>query len=126
MADTQAAPPADDERAEAFRRRVRSKLSGAQIVWLVTTDGSGRPHPTPVWFLCEGDGDIEGSTVLLYSQPNAPKLRHIAANDAVALHFDTDEHGGDVVILYGRAARDEQAPAAVAVPAYLDKYRAAI
>ncbi len=126
MEDTNVAAPLEDERAAPFRRRVRSKLSNALVVWLVTSDGSGRPHPSPVWFLWEGDGDLEGSTVLVYSQPNAAKLRHIAAQEAVALHFDTDPRGTDVVILYGRAHHDDQAPPAADVPAYLDKYRDAI
>jgi PPOX class probable F420-dependent enzyme len=68
-----------------------------------------------VWFLWD-----HGS-ILLYSQPDTPKLRNIAANPRVALHFN-DVDGEDVVILSGRAAESDDRPAHE-LPVYLDKYR---
>jgi len=70
-----------------------------------------------VWF--EWDGD----SVLLYSKPDAPKLRNIAANPRVALHLDGDDLGGDLVILQG-TARVSDDPPADQVPSYVEKYRA--
>jgi PPOX class probable F420-dependent enzyme len=126
MTETAATSSPEDESTAEFRRRVRSKLRQSLVVWLVTTGRGGRPHPNPVWFHWEGEEDIEGSTVLVYTEQQTAKLRHIAANDAVALHFDTDAGGRDVVVLYGRAYLDPAAPAASDVPGYMTKYRGAI
>ena len=68
-----------------------------------------------MWFLWD-DGSI-----LLYSQPDTPKLRNIAANPRVALHLN-DVDGEDVVILSGRAAESDDRPAHE-LPVYLEKYR---
>jgi PPOX class probable F420-dependent enzyme len=68
-----------------------------------------------VWFLWD-DGSI-----LLYSQPDTPKLRNIAANPRVALHLNDDGRGDDVVILSGRAAESADPPAHE-LPVYLEKY----
>jgi len=68
-----------------------------------------------VWFLWD-DGSI-----LLYSQPDTPKLRNIAGNRRVALHFNDDGRGDDIVILSGRAAESADRPAHE-LPVYLAKY----
>ena len=68
-----------------------------------------------MWFLWD-DGSI-----LVYSQPDTPKLRNIAANRRVALHLSDDGRGDDVVILSGRAAESDDPPAHE-LPAYLGKY----
>ncbi|HEX5250458.1 MAG TPA: pyridoxamine 5'-phosphate oxidase family protein, partial [Gaiellales bacterium] len=82
---------------------------------MVTVNGRGAPQPSPVWFLWD-DGSI-----LLYSQPDTPKLRNIAANPRVALHLNDDGRGDDIVILSGRAAESDDRPAHE-LPVYLEKY----
>ena len=64
----------------------------------------------------------DGDTVLIYSQPNTPKVRNIAANSRISLHFNCNENGGDVVIMAAEAWVDTDAPPATAVPAYIEKY----
>jgi PPOX class probable F420-dependent enzyme len=103
-----------------FGQRIEAKLNGALIIWLVTSSGDGTPQPSPVWFLREGD------TLLIYSKPDAPKLRNIGAHPRVALHFDTDPNGNDVIIFHGTAAVDGDAPPADRNGPYLEKYRAGI
>lgn len=105
----------------AFGARVLRRLRSEQIVWLTTTGADGTPQPSPVWFLWEEGATGDGS-ILVYSQPDAPKLRYIAANPRVALHLDGDGRGGDIVVLTGQARHDAAAPAATEVPAYLAKY----
>jgi PPOX class probable F420-dependent enzyme len=80
----------------------------------------GTPQPSPVWFWWDGQ------TFLIYSQPDTPKLRNIAQNPTVALNFDGDGQGGDIVVITGRAEITEGAPPAHEVTEYLDKYRQAI
>lgn len=105
-----------------FGARAARRLRDEQIGWLVTVDADGTPQPSPTWFLWE---EATG-TILIYSQPEAPKIENIAANSRVALHLDGDGQGGDIVILTGQARHDESAPLASAVPAYVEKYREGI
>jgi len=100
-----------------FGERAARRLREEGLGWLVTVSPAGQPQPSRVWFLWDGD------TVLLYSRPDAPKLRNIAANPRVALHLDGDDVGGNLVILHG-TARVVDGPAADTVPAYVDKYDA--
>lgn len=104
-----------------FGARAARRLREEEIGWLVTADAAGTPQPSPVWFLWEEGAAGDGS-ILVYSQPDAPKLRNIAANPRVALHLDGDGRGGDIVVLTGTARHDAAAPAATEVPAYLAKY----
>jgi PPOX class probable F420-dependent enzyme len=101
---------------EALSDRARQRLKDDMAVWLVTVRADGTPQPTPVWFVWDG------STALFYSMPGKQKLRNIAANPSVALHFNADSDGEDVLVLTGRAAIDPSAPVILDNPAYLDKY----
>lgn len=103
-----------------FGARVERRLAEEWIIWLVTQGKDGTPQPSPVWFLRDGD------SLLIYSRPDTPKLRNIARAPRVALHFDGDGRGGDIIVFSGAAALDPAAPPADAVPAYIAKYRAAI
>ena len=90
------------------------------VAWLVTVTPDGTPVPTPVWFWWDGE------TVLVYSQPDKPKLRHIATNPRVAIALSVDEVGDLRAVITGEARVDESAPAAFELPEYIDKYRAEI
>jgi PPOX class probable F420-dependent enzyme len=90
------------------------------IVWLVTVGADGTPQPSPVWFLWEG------ATCLIYSRPGTPKLRNVSERPRVALHFDGDGRGGDIVVLTGSARLDPAAGPADRLPAYVEKYREAM
>ena len=74
------------------------------------------PQPTPVWF------QWDGSTFLIYSQRDKPKLRNIAADPNVALHFNADDEGEQVFVLFGTARLDPSAPSVLGNPEYLRKY----
>lgn len=100
--------------------QIENHLASDQIVWLTTVTPSGRPAPRPVWFFWDG------ASVTIYSMPDAVKLRHIAANDQVCLHFNCTPGGGDVVVISGRAELVPGAPRPSQVPDMLDKYQATI
>ena len=99
---------------------VDARLRAELVAWLVTVAADGTPVPTPVWFWWDGE------TILVYSQPDKPKLRHIAANPRVALALRTDEHGDPVAVVSGDAAVDATAPRCDELPGYLEKYRDSI
>ena len=100
-----------------FGQRVIRRLDEERIIWLTTISRQGIPSPRPVWFLWEED------SILIYSRPKTHKLAHIRANELVALNFDSDGLGGDIIIISGKAYIDETAPRADRVPAYVEKYR---
>ena len=103
--------PAD--RRQHALDRLRSNL----MIWLTTVDPSGRPHSVPVWFLLRGD-----ETILLYSQPDKPKLLHLEANPMVTLGLDVTDIGRDIVRIDGRAILDPGVGPAHAQPDYVTKY----
>lgn len=80
-----------------FGNRVARRLDAEQIIWLTTVGAGGTPQPSPVWFLWN-DG-----AVLIYSEPNMPKLANIARNPRVSLTFNCTPEGADVVIMTGTA-----------------------
>jgi PPOX class probable F420-dependent enzyme len=99
--------------------RAAERLRAEEIVWLTTVREDGQPQPTPVWFLWTG------GTFLIFSRPDAPKLRNIANNPKVALNLHADEHGGNVVRIEGAAER-LSAPPEDERAAMLEKYEAGI
>jgi PPOX class probable F420-dependent enzyme len=104
-----------DESSE-FGARAARHLREEIVVWLTSVSASGAPLPMPVWFLWDGQ-----ETVRVYSMPGA-RVRNIEGNPRVALHFDGDGQGGDVVVFSGQAVIDGDAPSADASPDYLAKY----
>ncbi len=107
--------PSNPAHAHADRR-----LRSEPVAWLTTVRADGQAQSTPVWFLWDGD------TFLLYSQPDAQKVRNVASNPRVSLHLSDDGAGDDVVSFEGAAAVEPDTPRADRVDDYLAKYRAAI
>jgi len=103
-----------------FGRHVNRRLRHEKIIWLTTVDSHNTPQPRPVWF------HWDGQTVLIFSEKNKPKLRHIARNPTVALNFNTDEEGGDVAVLVGDALVLDEALPPARVKTYLKKYSGGI
>jgi PPOX class probable F420-dependent enzyme len=100
--------------------QLKVRLRDEKVAWLTTVRADGVPQPTPVWFLWQE------TTFLIYSKPDARKVRNIRRNPNVAINFNTDEWGSRVVVFRGRATVEEGAPLADRVPAYLVKYRQGI
>ena len=103
-----------------FGRHANRRLRQEKIIWLTTVDSKNTPQPRPVWF------HWDGQTVLIFSERHKAKLRHIPANPRVALNFNTDQDGGDVVVLIGDARILDESPDPNRVKTYLRKYRASI
>lgn len=101
-----------------FGRAVSNRLENETLIWLTTIGKNGAPHPKPVWFLWEN------GTILIYSQPNTAKLRHIARDGQVALNFNSNAGGGDIAVINGTAEILEGAPPASDNSAYVSKYAA--
>jgi PPOX class probable F420-dependent enzyme len=102
-----------------FGERVARRLREEPVMWLTTTGHDGTPQPNPVWFYW----DEEAQSVLIYSLSDAARLAHIRATPRVALHFDGNGRGGDIIVLTGEARLSPDDLPADQHAAYLDKYR---
>src|SRR5918912_465130 len=101
-----------------FGERVRRRLRGEIVAWLTTVGADGTPQPNPVWFLWDGS-----SSLLVYNRSDAARLRHLEQRANVALNLDGNGQGGDIVVLTGRAERDDSVASAAENVDYLAKYR---
>ena len=102
-----------------FGERVARRLRDERLIWLTTVDSKGTPQPAPVWFLW----DAATSTILIYSLTNAKRLAHVQQNPRVALNFDGNGSGGDIIVITGQGQMSSADPPADQLPTYLEKYR---
>ena len=90
------------------------------VGWLTTVTGSGQPQSSVVWFLRDGDD------LLVYSKPDATKMRNISANPKIAFNLRTDEVGDSMTTLEGDATVVDSPTPPHQHPAYFGKYRGQI
>lgn len=97
----------------------RRRLAEDDVAWLTTVTDTGLPAPNPIWLVADGDD------IVIYSEPSARKVHNIQQRPKVTLHFNSDPHGGDIVIVSGTATvTHDRKPSHQA--GYVDKYEAAI
>src|SRR5512143_2106507 len=113
-AATPAARPGYDPDDATTVGRVLPMLDGERVAWLSTVTADGQPHLVPTWFWWDGEA------LLIWSKPNAVKVRNLRANPRL-------------MVAVGDAARDfavglieaEAALVDAAVPdAFFAKYAA--
>jgi len=102
-----------------FGERVARRLRDERLIWFTTVDAKGTPQPTPVWFLW----DETDSTILIYSRADAKRLQHLQHIARVALNFDGNGNGGDIIVITGEAHVSNDDPPADRLPVYVEKYR---
>lgn len=59
------------------RPSIRTELENQSVIWLGSTRPDGTPHVVPTWFLWDGQ------SILLFSKPDAQKVRNMRANPRV-------------------------------------------
>ena len=97
-------------------QHVLERLNNEQVIWLTTVSFSGSPQPNPVWFYWDQE------EILIYTPHDSVKLRNIAKNPRVSLHFEgADVIGGDVVVITGLAFIERNCPCPD--PGYVQKYQ---
>ena len=112
-----AARPGYDPDAAATARRVLPKLSSEPVVWLSTVRPDGTPHLVPTWFLWDG------VALLVWSKPNAVKVRNLRANPRLMVAVGDPHADFDVGLIEAGAELAE--PATIAIPdAFFAKYAA--
>jgi PPOX class probable F420-dependent enzyme len=100
-----------------FGRQVAQRLQEEPIGWLTTVGADGTPQPNPVWFFWDGE------QLLVYNQPDARRLINIQQNPHVSFHLNSDDDGGNVVVVTGVAEVSPDEKLANEVPGYVEKYR---
>jgi PPOX class probable F420-dependent enzyme len=99
-----------------FTQEVSDRLSSDKYGWLTTVAKSGQPVPRLVWFY------FDGTDVIVYSEPNAGKVRHIKAYPRVSLNLDSDGNGAGIIIVGGVTSVDAEGADPLADERYLAKY----
>jgi PPOX class probable F420-dependent enzyme len=102
-----------------FGQRVIDRLNTEECIWLTTVNARGVPNPSLVWFYWNGE------SIFLFSQPNQVKVRSIRENPNVALQFNSNADGSNMVVLNGTATLLDRPSAEVMPDGYRNKYRAA-
>ena len=102
--------------AATQRDHIAERLRADPILWLGTVRPDGRPHLVPVWF------SWDGTSVLIFSQPNTQKTRNLRANPNVFLAVDDTRGGDDVALIEGTAELLAEPTSAGNYPAYFAKY----
>jgi PPOX class probable F420-dependent enzyme len=104
--------------AVEFTQEVSSRLASDHYGWLTTVAKSGQPVPRLVWFY------VDGTDLIVYSMPNAAKVRHIEAHARVSLNLDSDGNGAGIIVVGGNAVVDEVGVDPRDDKAYWTKYKA--
>lgn len=102
-----------DERTGGLDDRYASE----HVLWLSTTGPDGAPHLVPIWFVWD-DGAF-----LIFSKPNAVKVRHIAREPRVAVALGSPEDDFDVQLVDAEARLLDRPTSDVLPPSLLRKYR---
>ena len=95
---------------------IQDRLRSERILWLGTTGADGRPHVVPTWFWWDG------SSFLLFSKPEARKVRNLRANTEVMLAAGDPEDDFDVQLVEGRAELLDEPTEAVLPAGLATKY----
>jgi len=104
--------------AVEFTQEVSNRLEADHYGWLTTVAKSGQPVPRLVWFY------VDGTDLIVYTMPNAAKVRHIDAHSRVSLNLDSDGNGAGIIIVGGNAVVDEVGVDPRKDEAYWAKYQA--
>jgi PPOX class probable F420-dependent enzyme len=100
-------------------KEARRRIAEDRVVWLTTVTDSGVPAPNPVWFVPDGED------LVVYTSPTSRRVHNLTKRPVASLHFNSDPHGGDVVVITADVeVTHRQRPSAF--PGYLAKYEADI
>jgi PPOX class probable F420-dependent enzyme len=94
------------------------RIRAESVVWLTTVSADGRPHVVPVWF------DWDGGSFLVFTKPEAKKVRNIRSNPAVMLALGEPRADFDVVLIEAEAEILDEPTSGLAPMAYFDRYAA--
>jgi hypothetical protein len=88
------------EVTEILDRPISQELLARDITRLAYVAKDGTPRNVPIAFAWNG------TTIVMCTAKNAPKLRALSANPMVALTIDTEVHPPKILLIRGRAELD--------------------
>src|SRR3954471_8813021 len=100
--------------------RIVRFLEHEPVVWVSTVRPDGTPHLVPIWFWWDAEA------LLVFSKPNAQKIRNLRVNPSVMLALGDPEEDFDVGLIRGRAELLTTPAFDVLPAAFLAKYSARI
>jgi len=104
-----------DATADRTAARVLPMLTDERVVWLSTVRPDGTPHLVPTWFWWDG------TALLVFSKPDAVKVRNLRANPRLMVALGDPEDDFSVGLIEAEAVCED---GAAAVPdAFFAKYR---
>ena len=86
------------------------------ILFLTAVNEANQAQTSPVWF------QRDGEDIVVYNQPQAPRLVSIGSNPRVAFNLRADRLGRAGVSFEGTAAVEDALPPAQDFPGYTEKY----
>src|SRR6478672_6628478 len=110
----------DSKTAPLATTRIRRFLEQEQVVLLSTVRTDGTLHIVPIWFWWDGEA------LLVFSKPDAQKVRNLRANPTVMLALGDAEEDFDVGLVRGRAQLLSVRTVDVLPAEFLAKYSARI
>jgi PPOX class probable F420-dependent enzyme len=96
------------------------RLHSTPVAWLTTVRADGQPQSSYIWF------HFDGTDLLVFSQPDAAKIRNVRANPKVSFHLDGDGVGGGVLTIDAHAELLDAGVDEARTADYLAKYDEAI
>jgi PPOX class probable F420-dependent enzyme len=96
--------------------RMQRFLEQEPVVWLSTVRPNGAPHIVPIWFCWDGE------VLLVFSKPDAQKVRNLRDRPSVMLALGNAEDDFDVGLIEGHAQLLDLPTADVLPSAHLAKY----
>jgi len=86
--------------AEVLNRPLSRELLARDLTRLAYVAQDGMPRVVPIGF------SWNGATIVMCTAPNAPKIRSLRRNPAVALTIDTEVHPPRILLIRGQAELD--------------------
>jgi len=96
--------------------RIRRFLEREPIVWLSTVRPDGAPHLVPIWFTWDGEA------LLIFSKPDAQKVRNLRAHPSTMLALGDAEADFDIGLIEARAELLDQPTCDLLPAAHIEKY----
>jgi PPOX class probable F420-dependent enzyme len=102
------------------RPSISAALDREPIVWLSSIRADGSPHLVPSWFAWDGE------SILVFSKPNAVKVRNVRTDRRVMLALGAAGDNFDVELIEATAELVPDATGAIMSDTFATKYGALI
>lgn len=100
-----------------MRPATERALRGCPVLWLSSVSADGRPHVAPAWFVWDDE------RILVFSKPNASKLRNLRCDPRAMLAIGTPGPRFDVELIEARAELPTERAADLMPRSFRAKYR---